>query len=482
MSGIALHEKRLRAAQFQFIFPFSLDHNCQDKLERELLTDGFVSFSLQQEELETAFYGSGCEVSHRRLEKFFLPFAKNMIFPRQPDAHAFRRYSKRIDLPCRMTANEHHWRFHLHAADMFVCPFDIGFLTLRVELTDGGEPAFTFSQALAFASRFRMLQSMNEAERNIRIGAADCESEEVEDFIFKTVVPALTRFLDESDLEESFFEKLPYFVDERMYVQGLLAFERQEEITTVDAYRASRLDGMDDRGRPYVSACNTAYIERFCSERIYDRWSPETWYMIEETSFVCLTRQSGHRVKQLVSHMYGEYYYALLINLFHKIVLLKLSNRYSHVQIDKDPDKIEKLIRDITTFSSKNFFIEAVSQSQGKDMYVRLRERLGIETLYGDVKRTLDDLFKYEENFAAKRSNYLLLILTIYTVVSGIFGMNLVVEDLKEPTDLSRFANYSAFQYMALLVAMTGIAVAFGLGIVTIVRLVREWRKSRLER
>ncbi len=355
MSGIALHEKRLRAAQFQFIFPFSLDHNCQDKLERELLTDGFVSFSLQQEELETAFYGSGCEVSHRRLEKFFLPFAKNMIFPRQPDAHAFRRYSKRIDLPCRMTANEHHWRFHLHAADMFVCPFDIGFLTLRVELTDGGEPAFTFSQALAFASRFRMLQSMNEAERNIRIGAADCESEEVEDFIFKTVVPALTRFLDESDLEESFFEKLPYFVDERMYVQGLLAFERQEEITTVDAYRASRLDGMDDRGRPYVSACNTAYIERFCSERIYDRWSPETWYMIEETSSVCLTRQSGHRVKQLVSHIYGEYYYALLINLFHKIVLLKLSNRYSHVQIDKDPDKIEKLIRDITTFSSKKF-------------------------------------------------------------------------------------------------------------------------------
>lgn len=90
MSGIALHEKRLRAAQFQFIFPFSLDHNCQDKLERELLTDGFVSFSLQQEELETAFYGSGCEVSHRRLEKFFLPFAKNKKYDFPPAARCTR--------------------------------------------------------------------------------------------------------------------------------------------------------------------------------------------------------------------------------------------------------------------------------------------------------------------------------------------------------------------------------------------------------
>ncbi|UUZ83384.1 hypothetical protein LJK88_05665 [Paenibacillus sp. P26] len=119
-------------------------------------------------------------------------------------------------------------------------------------------------------------------------------------------------------------------------------------------------------------------------------------------------------------------------------MLLKLSNRYSHVQLDQNQEEIEELIRSITTFSAKYYFLEVVSQSQGKEIFIQLRNNLGSDELFSEVKKTLSDLYKYQENFTTKRSNYLLLILTIYTVISGIYGMNQVIEDLKAPIQWGR--------------------------------------------
>ncbi|SDE30222.1 hypothetical protein SAMN02799630_05092 [Paenibacillus sp. UNCCL117] len=475
MERIQIEEKRLEAALFQFIFPFSLNTECQKDLRKTLLDDGFIFFSLPQREHETGFYGEGYQVSHPRLERCFLPFAKAMIFPQQPSPHSFLRFSKRMNLDARMSSEHSDWSFRIHAADVLHCPFDIGFITLRVEL----EMPQTLSSALEFASLFRRLQSLEEETKPIRLTIDGFECREVEIFIFQALLPALRGFIDESDLEESVFEELPYFVDERMYVQMLLAGAEGETFTDADLYRAVRVDGFNEQGEPRISAVNKDYVDRFCRSHAYDRWSPTTSYIIDETCFACLTSENGPRLKQLASHLYGEYYYGLLINLFHKIVLLKLSNRYSHVQLERDPEKIEALIRDITTFSAKNYFMEATSQSQGKEMYTRLRDALSIHTLYEDVKRTLTDLFKYQENFSSRRSEYLLLILTIYTVISGIFGMNLVTDDLEGPVNFNHFKEYSVFQHFALVIMASGILIALGLGIHALIRLMAEWRKSR---
>ena len=55
----------------------------------------------------------------------------------------------------------------------------------------------------------------------------------------------------------------------------------------------------------------------------------------------------------------------------------------------------------------------------------------------------------------------MLTILTIYTVISGIFGMNQVIEDLKGDYTWSFIRGYSSFQWIAFVVTFSGWPVAF---------------------
>ncbi|WJH32373.1 hypothetical protein N6H14_18445 [Paenibacillus sp. CC-CFT747] len=83
------------------------------------------------------------------------------------------------------------------------------------------------------------------------------------------------------------------------------------------------------------------------------------------------------------------------------------------------------------------------------------------------------------EEFSTRRSNYLLMILTVYTVISGIYGMNQVIEDLKGKIDWSKLLEYSVFEYIALVVAFSGIIVSFGLSINVIYKWTRDkWRRG----
>ncbi|MCA0755461.1 hypothetical protein KP806_10395 [Paenibacillus sp. N4] len=476
MAKPVIEEKQLNAALFQFIFPFSLNTNCQDKLRKQLQYDGYKRFSLDHTEMENAYYGERYSVSHLNLERYYLPFTNTMLFPHHDTDPGLHRYSKSLMQSGAMKSDYRQIGFTVQSVDVFLCPFDLGFVTVRVELPC---EEVTFTDALEFAKRFRVLQNRNAQDEKTRWTSGGQEFDDVEEFMFASLVPDMVSYVDSENMSETYFAKHPFFVDERMYVQGLFSFRDEHDITNVDLYRASQVDGVDLSNRPYVSSTNVSYIDRYVEKHRYDRWGPNTYYMTDESSFVCLTKEKRDITTKLANHMYGEYYYALLINLFHKIVLLKLSILYSKVRLDANQDKIEELIRSITSFSAKYYFNEVVSQSQGKEIFIQLRNHFGNEELFGDVKHTLADLYKYQENFNSKRNNYLLLILTIYTVVSGIYGMNQVIEDLKGDIDWSKLQGYSIFQHFAFVLTLSGIFIALWLGITTLIRLFKERRKKR---
>jgi hypothetical protein len=471
-----IEEKKLDAALFHFIFPFSLNKDCQKSLKQQLEVDGFQYFSLENTDLETAFYGTYYRISHVNLERYYLPFTNNVIFPHNEDELGFRRYSKYVNKICTMKSGYQELEFIIQSVDVFLCPFDLGFITVRVEQSSNG---LTFTDALEFANRFRVLQNMTPQDDEVQWVSGRDTFNEIEEFMFKVLVPGMLPFLDTEELGETYFAKLPFFVDERMYVQALFVFKQDLPITAADLFRASHTDGINMEQKPYISSTNKEFINKYVEQHSYERWAPNTYYMMEETSFVSITNQTEDIAIKLGNHMYGEYYYALLINLFHKIVLLKLSNLYSHVRLGKNQDKIENLIRSITTFSAKYYFNEVVSQAQGKEIFIKLRKQFANEELYTDVKQTLADLYKYQDNFTSKRSNYLLLVLTIYTVISGIFGMNQVIEDLKGDINWEKMLDYSSFEYLALIVTFTGIIVALWLGATTIMRMVKEVLKRK---
>ena len=76
------------------------------------------------------------------------------------------------------------------------------------------------------------------------------------------------------------------------------------------------------------------------------------------------------------------------------------------------------------------------------------------------MKSTLTTLFQDEEKIKSKKFNSLLQILTFYTIISGIYGMNLVIEDLGGNIDWSKFAGFSLFEWIAVLVTGTGIVLS----------------------
>ncbi|OMF93355.1 hypothetical protein [Paenibacillus sp. FSL R7-0273] len=471
-------EPALHTALLQFIFPFSIKNGEDDKLIRQLKQDGFTRFFLDNKELEDAYYGEGYCVSHEKMERSYLPFAAHVLFPREKDKDSFRRFSKANDLSCSLEMPGRSIAFKVLSTDMFLCPFQLGFVTIRVRIEEDTLP---FSVALEFADRFRTLEDANLQDKGTSVQYGDKSYDQVEDFVFDYLVPSLKPFLDQSELDGAYFETLPFFVDERMMVQGFYGLEHgdEEEIGIDLKFRAAQLDGLDGNGQPYMSASNPDYIADYCREHSYSRWGPDTFYMTNEQTFCCLSKAKPEIAVQLANQMYGEYYYGLLLSLFHKIVLLKLSNLHSRLRIDRDYDEIENLIFLINKFSAKFYFIELISQSQGREIFFQLRKVYGNDALFGEVKMTLDDLFQYQDKFQAKRRDTLLMILTIFTVVSGIYGMNQVIEDLKAPIDWSKLLEYSPFEYLALFVTFTGISVSIFMTLKELRTSIRSRRRKR---
>ncbi len=469
-------EKTVKTALLQFVFPFSLKPESGASLVKELgKRGGYTPFYLNRTELEDAFYGEGFQVSHKKLERYYLHFTGSVLFPRDHNPKAFQRMSKAEGEIYILETPFFSMPFKVLSVDVIVCPFDLGFLTVRIQINQ----TESYSRVLEFADRFRVLEDVSAMDNAAFVLCGDERFQQIEQFLFRKVAPGVMPYLDTSDLDRAYFETLPFFVDERMFVQAVYAFADGETITTEDQYRALHLDGVNEWGEPFTSSGNPDFITGYCDEHIYGRWSPETFFGLNEHTFCCLTNGSETRVRAIARQMYGEFYYGVLLNMFHKIVLLKLSNEYSQVRLERDKEPVEGLIRSITTFSANYYFLELASQLEGKELFFQLRQMFGIHDLYLEVKQTLLDLYTYQDRENAKSSNYLLLLLTMYTVVGGIYGMNQVIEDLKGRIDWSKMLEYSIFEYIALFTTLTGLVVGIGLSFTLVVKWIRDGIRKR---
>ncbi|MFS0783804.1 hypothetical protein [Bacillus sp. 1P06AnD] len=451
-----------QSSHFQFMFPFMLKRGVQQDLINLLLKDGFQFFQLQSEEQETEYY-NGNRVSHRSLEKFFLPNIERILFPkRYEQSDGLRRFSKKIDMECRLESKMLNTPFWIPSIDIIVCPFQIGIMNIRVELEEG----LSLTDTLQFSSEFRVMEPIvdNDATRLVSCGANSFHK--VKDFIFHSLFSQIQDFVDQADESAPYFGSLPFFMDERMFVAGYLNVDGKTDITKKDLFRVGHLYGYGMGGEPFVGSSNPKYIDRYYDKNVYDRWADETYFVVSDYTFCCVTKTNEEAVNiELADSMYGKHFYSILLYFFYKIVLMKLSYDQSAIDINKDRVKIEKLIMKITEFSSKYYFPEVNSSTIGKEIFEIVKDVFKIEYLYRHLSKTLDSLYQNHEKLVSTRHNYLLQILTVYTVISGIYGMNLVIEDWKGTVKWHRVLDYSFFEWINLIVALSGIAISSILGI-----------------
>ncbi len=470
MQGIEIHEKNIETGIFQFIYPFSIENGLELKILPFLKEHGFSFFQMDQLQKETAYYGD-FSVSHREMEAYFLSFTNKVLFPHTEQQKGIKRYSKALNVNALLKTELVSIPFQIASIDVILCPFELGFLTIRTQIKESME----LSHALEFAGRFRKLEPRNDIDKKTQIIFKEKEYGKVNDFVYNVLFDGLPHFFEDIQSKGSYFETFPFFEDERMYVQSLLSIKEEDEICPADLYRAGSLCGITSEGAPFISAGNEEYILDYLKKNGYHRWAPLTYFVMEEHLFTCLTKENSRRVSELAGQLYGEFYYGILLNLFHKIVLLKLGHEYAELNIQNNNANMEKLIYSINSFTANYFSLELISQSPSREVFFLLRKKFNIELLYKEAKRTLSSLFKYQENVNAKKESLLLLLLTLYSVIGQMFGMSLVTSDFIGKIKWGHVLKYNPVEYFALIVAASGILVSIVLGLQSI----REWLMDR---
>jgi len=470
----------LNQAYMTFLFPFSFHEKKSQQLIEQLTAKHFTFFTLDQKDLQDAYYGNGVKVEHEELDQYFLPFIERKLFPHQTKQKGFLRFSKSVNESFNLDVHDTTFSFKVNSIDVMLCPFGIGFITIRTEMDQRESP---ISGLLDFMSHFRVLEPKLDEEKGSVIRKGEKEFKTTNEFVFDYLCPDIKSFIIHDEKMSGYFGSLPFFEDERMLSAGFLIADGEHPISNDQLFRMGQLDGKDPNGKPYMSTTNREYIDRYVKKHVHDRWAPDAYTVTSEHTQITVSVSTPEQLTKPLSHFMGTFHYNLMLHYFYKIMLLRLSFEYSEIQWDHDEDYVEELIELITKFSSHFYFGEVSARTEGKELSHTFREIFHLNNLYEEVKQTLHELYRTQENQAAKRHNMLLFMLTVFTVVSGIYGMNLVIEDWKGKTDWSKVPGYSFFEWISLITALAGISLSvillFSTGGKGLWKKFRKWKRDK---
>lgn len=479
MDKIEIKHLNIDNAYMNYLFPFSFREKDRQKLMEQLEKHHFTFFTLDKEELQDKYYGD-IKIVHEELDQFFLPFIEDKLFPVNTGNRGFLRYSKAVDESFTYEVNDNKIDIIINSVDIILCPFGIGIITIRSEMDKKQE---TLTNILDHIGHFRVLDPKLPFDKGSKIIRKNGQFDTTNELVFDYLCQPLKPFIIHDEKLAGYYGSLPYFEDERMHTSVFLVATDETGITDEQLFRVAHLDGKDTDGNEFISSSNPDYVKRYVQERIYDRWAPSTYTITSEHTQVTLSIKKKEQLHQEISRFMGVHYYNLMLHYYYKIMLLKVSFEHSEVSWAKDKRYVEELIELISKFYSRYYFEEVSVRTEGKALTQNLREVFRLNDLFNEVKRTVDDLYRAQENQSDKRHNLLLFMLTIFTVVSGIYGMNLVIEDWKGKTDWAKVPGYSFFEWISLITALTGIGLSIALIVYTVVKGIndryRKWKRDR---
>ena len=477
-----IHTLELEQSYMTFLFPFSYRMKDRQNIAKKLKQDDFNFFTLTNKDFENAYYGgSSIRVQNEELDQYFLPFIEHKMFPSHISQDGFLRFSKKVEESFTQDIRNESFPFTLNSLDITLGPFGIGFITIRTEMEKTKKK---ICDVIDFMNHFRIMEHKIEEEKGATIKKEAHIFKSSDEFIFNYLCPVIKEFIVHDKERAGYFGSLPFFEDERMLVSAFMITDGDGPITSDQLYRLGQLDGKNNEGRPFMSSTNSEYIEKYLEKHVHNRWAPDSYTVTSEQAQITISKKQLHKLERPLSQFMGTHYYNLLLHNFYKIMLLKLSYDYSQVQWEQDEDYVEDLIKSISLFSSHYYFGEVSSRTEGKELTRIYRDIFHITPLFSEVKQTLQELYQAQEKKSNKRLNGLIFMLTIYTVISGIYGMNLVIEDWKGKTDWSKVPGYSFFEWISLIIALSGISLAAVLLVFVSNKAVwkkfRKWKRERM--
>ncbi|SIT68271.1 magnesium transporter CorA family protein [Edaphobacillus lindanitolerans] len=463
-------------AHLAFVLPFAYQKKNLSRVTASLERDGYRFFSLDDRDSMSGIYPEGVKVMREELDQYFLPYVEQKLFPESAHDYGFKRFSKPVGEEFVLEVKDRSYPFRIISVDIVLAPFGIAFMTTRVELLTGPLP---LSSVLDFNQHFRAAENKLKEEKGTAIRCPDGKGyENIHDFLLGRQAVAIKPYVIHDERLTGYFGSLPYFEDERMYVHAFYFTEPDADVADEQLFRVGRVDGLDSKGKRFISTTNGRYVEEYLDKYLHDRWAPGYYLLTTDYSFAAVSTKPREEMERPLAHFMSTHYYNFLIHYFYRIMLLRVSFEYSRLKWDKDEEYLKRLIQLITIFSSWYYFEHISARQEGRELGKKFREAFNIEVLYREVKDTLDELYRVQENSATSRMNLLLFFLTVFTVISGIYGMNLVIDDWKDDISWKEIESYGFFEWISLLTAVIGISMSIYLFITTLGRTL--WRKLRM--
>ncbi|QKJ67617.1 hypothetical protein HQN60_13350 [Deefgea piscis] len=237
----------------------------------------------------------------------------------------------------------------------------------------------------------------------------------------------------------------------RMPMLAYLSFENPFALSDEDFYRlgtVSRPSDMD--ALPFSSKVFAAFEADCCYDRF---WIPENNSPMASTRLMC----NGHAFVMVgmagnpffvdpytgsLGQFRHQYFLLTLIAHFHKASLLMFSDRLAvalaklnvqdEISIRNFKRETRLLQAAFLRFTQRYWFREVSNQAISSQLFLMLKRHLDTETLYSDVRESVQAMSQYLENEDLRRQADTVVRLTVVTIlglvgttITGFLGMNL---------------------------------------------------------
>lgn len=131
-------------------------------------------------------------------------------------------------------------------------------------------------------------------------------------------------------------------------------------------------------------------------------------------------------------------------------------------------------MKKMTLFEAQYDFRDISALSEEKQLTLLLRQALDLQRIYDEAFHSLQHLYSTQEHLSDIKQNNLLFFLTMSTVISGAFGMNLVIDELKDGVTLSKLTALTFTEVFVLIVTLISIVAAVFFSVYTVSQLMYQ--------
>lgn len=443
----------ISSAYSHYFLPISLHNVDVRAIQNQLIEQHFLLY--EKETASLVRYGDEIEDNFETLKHYFMPYVSEKIFSCTPE-NGFQRFSKNSQL--HGTLNDLQLSFSIPSIDVIICPFAVAFLVIHVSYDEASKE--DLAKAFRQFKEFKIKRSFTIEEKRYT---------SFEQFLKKELFAHLPYLA-----KNGVFQRFERFQDGVLLANHFIA--ASAEATNETLFQLNGGPGafsLNEQLAPYVSS---SYINRYIEEGELIRHSPTIRYIQAEESGVFWTSLSPKSTPYASLRRYfnGPLFYQVMIHYFQKIVLLSFSNAYAKIDWKKDAAFIRSLMKKMTLFEAQYDFRDISALSEEKNVTLLLRQALDLQRIYDEAFHSLQHLYSTQEHLSDIKQNNLLFFLTMSTVISGAFGMNLVIDELKDGVTFSKLASLTFTEVFVLIVTLISVVAAVFFSIYTVSQLMYQ--------